>query len=134
VPSAALPYSDPFGTGSRPYLALTLTGIHGTSSTVVGLLDTGADTTALPVAHAKFLGYELDLLRQTTIGTADGTGVAFRAARPSTAIVPGLESVQISVCPIFVPGAQTPLWGRKDVMRPFKILFDEAGRSFTLEW
>lgn len=100
----------------------------------MGLLDTGADTTALPVVHARFLGYELDLLQQTTIGTADGPGVAFRATQPSTAIVPGLESVQISLSPIFVPGAQTPLWGRRDVMRPFKVLFDETGQAFTLEW
>jgi len=111
-----------------------LTGVNGTSSTVVGLLDTGADTTALPVAHARFLGYELDLLQQTTIGTADGPGVAFRATRPSIAVVPGLESVPIDLSPIFVPGAQTPLWGRRDVMRPFKVLVDEAGEAFTLSW
>ncbi len=134
MPSATLPYSNPFGTGSRPYLALTLTGVNSTSHSIVGLLDTGADITALPVGHAALMGYGLELLEQTTIGTADGPGVAFRAMRQSTAIVAGLPSVSISLRPIFVPGAQTPLWGRTDVMRPFKVLFDDTDEAFTLHW
>lgn len=109
-------------------------GVNGTSYGVVGLLDTGADITALPAGHAALMGYGLELLEQTTIGTADGPGVAFRATQQASAIVTGLPSVPIGLSPIFVPGAQTPLWGRTDVMRPFKVLFDDAGEEFTLHW
>jgi hypothetical protein len=127
-------YSDPLGTGSRPYLSLALTGPSGEPLDVLGLLDTGADSTALPQGDAALMGYTEEMLVYTTIGTAGGVGAAFRVTEPAAAVVRGGPSVPISLDPIVVPGTSLALWGRTDVMRPFKVLFDEMAQSFTLSW
>jgi hypothetical protein len=134
VPSIELPYTDVLGTGSRPYLSLALTGPSGEPLDVLGLLDTGADSTALPQGDAALMGYTEEMLVYTTIGTADGVGGGFRVTEPAAAELPGAPSVPISLDPIVLPWARLALWGRTDVMRPFKVLFDELAQSFTLSW
>ena len=118
---------------ARPYLSLRLTGINGASGNVMGLLDTGADETALPSGYAALMGYGPGQLNQIVIGTADGPGVAHHARQPSSAELLG-SGVAFQLSPNFVQGADGVLWGRRDVMGGFRVLFDEAGQSFTLDW
>jgi hypothetical protein len=133
MPAAVLAYSDPFGNGARPYLALHLTGINGASGAVVGLLDSGADVTSLPLGYASLMGYRPETLTSMIIGTAGAPAQAHRANQPCAAEVIGIEGVKFELHPVFVSNA-TPLWGRSDFMRIFRVLFDEVGQRFELHW
>ncbi len=134
MPNEELSYTDPFDKGHKPYLAVNLTSAKGVSSNVVGLLDTGADITAMPLGFASLLGYESQTLTPVTIGTASAPASALRAKLPCTAQVIGIEAVEISLHPVFVFGANEVLWGRTDLMSAFRILFDEKAAKFSLEW
>lgn len=133
MPTAALAYSDPFGSGPRPYLALDVTGINSNHGPIVGLIDSGADTTLLPVGYAPLMGYGQGSLRPTTIGTAGAPAQGFQATQPCTAEVIGIPGVAITLLPVFL-ASNTPLWGRRDFMLAFRVLVDEAGQKFELSW
>ncbi len=79
MPSIQLKYSDPFGSGARPYLAFRVTGPNGQSGPITGLLDSGADTTALPAGFAALMGYKTDQLKRVEVGTANGSSHEDRA-------------------------------------------------------
>jgi hypothetical protein len=135
VPTARLPYSDPFGNGVRPYLVVHLTGPNGRSGNVVGLLDTGADSTALPIGFASLMGYGPAMLTSTTVGTAGAPAQAFHANQPCTAEIPGMTTAPLNLRPVFVFGASASvLWGRSDFMSAFKVCFEENAKHFTLSW
>jgi hypothetical protein len=133
VPSSTLAYSDPFGNGLRPYLVLALTGINGASGSVVGLLDTGADTTALPEGYAALMGYQPAQLARVEVGTAGGLENGWRAKTPCSASVVGAPELSLELTPTFIKSA-TPLWGRGDVMRLFALTIEDAKQRFTLHW
>jgi len=135
VPSVELKYSNPFGNGSRPYLTMHATGINGTSGHIVGLLDSGADTTALPLGYANLMGYTADQLQRIEVGTAKGVGYGWRATVPCVATVAGATppTLTVSLLPTFVESA-TALWGRGDVMRMFALTIEDAKGTFTLTW
>jgi hypothetical protein len=136
VPSIELNYSDPFGNGSRPYLAFDVTGINGESGRIMGLLDSGADTTALPAGYAALMGYQAAQLERIEVGTATGSGHGWRALQPCTATVVGATppALTLSLHPTFVETA-SPLWGRGDVMHMFvAVAIEDAAQRFTLTW
>ncbi len=105
MPTGVLPYTDPFGNGTRPYLALHVTGINGTSGRIVGLLDTGADTTLLPLGYASLMGYGPQTLTAATVGTAGAPADAHRADVPCAAQVVGIGDVALELHPVFVASA-----------------------------
>lgn len=134
MPSVELGYSNPFGHGFRPYLILTLTGINQASGNVIGLLDTGADTTAIPQGYAALMGYGTAQLDRIEVGTAAGSAYGWKAMTPCTAAMPGAESVlSTHLMPTFISSG-TPLWGRGDVMRMFAVTIEDAEQRFTLNW
>jgi hypothetical protein len=133
VPSTTLAYSDPFGNGLRPYLVLAFTGINGTSGNIVGLLDTGADSTALPTGYAALMGYGPDQLERREIGTAAGLAYCWQAMVPCSASVVGAPALETDLSPTFVASA-TPLWGRGDIMRLFALTIEDRSQQFTLSW
>lgn len=110
--SAELVYSDPFGTGNRPYLALQLTGLNGQTGSVTGLVDSGADCTQLPIGYASLMGFTGGDLRQIDVGTAGAVTQAFEATVPCAAFVIGLQAVVFDLMPIFSPASSYVLWGR----------------------
>jgi hypothetical protein len=135
VPTVRPPYSNPFGNGLRPYLAVHLTGPDGRDGNVVGLLDTGADSTALPIGFASLMGYGPAMLTPITVGTAGAPAQAFRATEPCAAQVPGMTTAPLNLRPAFVFGASASvLWGRSDFMSAFKVCFEESAKHFTLTW
>ncbi len=135
MPSIEIDYSNPFGDGLRPYLVLHLTGINGASGNIIGLLDTGADTTALPSGYAPLMGYDAASLERVEVGTAQGVAHAWRARTPCVATVAGATPPTLtrSLLPTFVDSA-TALWGRGDVMRLFALTITDAAGKFTLTW
>jgi hypothetical protein len=134
MPNERLSYTDPFGTGYRPYLAVHLTGANGKGGNVVGLLDTGADVTSMPVGFASLMGYGAQTLTPITVGTASAPASALQATLPCAARVVGIEDVQFPLHPVFVFGSTGVLWGRTDLMKVFRVLFDEAAATFSLDW
>jgi hypothetical protein len=133
VPSATLDYSNPFGDGLRPYLVLQLVGINGASGPVVGLLDTGADRTALPEGYLALMGYQPAQVERVKVGTASGPGWGWRARMPCSASLVGAPDLSWQLMPTFIKSA-TPLWGRGDIMRSFVVTFEDAKQRFTLGW
>jgi hypothetical protein len=133
VASYRRPYTDPFGTGSkRPYLALHVTGPSGAGGAIVGVVDSGADSTCLPLSYASLMGYRAgDLERRQGIG-AGGAMDLLAARTPATAVVEGLSEPTFDIWPLFLPSSSHALWGRADFFRQFGIAFDERGQAFTL--
>jgi hypothetical protein len=55
----------PQNTPRRPYVTLELRGPNSEPLTLIGLLDTGADFSTLPLDVAIELGFTMDVLRPT---------------------------------------------------------------------
>lgn len=133
MPTWRIGYRDAFGHGVvRPYLVLNVTGPTGVTQTIIGLVDSGADMTSLPMGFATLLGYtsgDLDLQQGTQ---ANGVMNMWVANKPCTAIVPELPDPVFEVTPCFLAGSQSPLWGRCDLFQAFGVGFDEQAQAFTL--
>jgi len=134
VPSAQLPYTNPFSTGSRPYLTLMLIGINQQRGNVIGLVDSGADTTQLPLGYASLMGYDQTTLSTSQIGTAGAVTQVFQAKQPCEAFVVGLAGVVFKLAPVFSPSSPYVLWGRSDFMAAFGVSIYEARQEFELHW
>jgi hypothetical protein len=131
--SVTLVYSNPFQGGDRPYLALEVTGINGQSGSVIGLLDSGADMTQLPIGFASLMGYDQATLQPISIGTAGAPAQALRATKPCRAIIPGLPAAPVDLLPVYSP-SPFALWGRTDFFAKFGVMIEEKHQRFTLHW
>lgn len=134
MPSRTLPYSDPLSAGRRPYLWLSVSGVAGRALRVLGLIDSGADQTLLPVGFMGALGYAVTDLELVEIATAGARTRAFSAKRPRAAHVLGLPTVAIALRPVFNPSCPFTLWGRADFMVAFDVTISERSQTFTLAW
>lgn len=133
---AAQPFVIPYrtivtGDRPRPYLVMHVTGINGQNGPIVGIVDSGADTTTLPFGYVSLMGYTSATLTQETITQAAGTAMAYRALQPSTAVVPEIPEVPVEICPTFVQG-QVALWGRLDFMACFEVVIMEKQQQFSI--
>jgi len=129
----ALPYRDPFNTGRlRPYLLLHVVGPSGASGDLWGIVDSGADSTCLPLDFAPLMGYGPGDLEQQPFQQAGGTATCYIAKQSSVAWVVGLDDRPFNVQPTFIDGASSVLWGRQDFFMQFGITFDEANQHFSL--
>ena len=117
----------------RPYLLLTLLGVRpGAEVDVLGLVDTGADRSVLPIDYAEELGYTVDDLAPVEVGQVEGSASAWVAKRPCKAFVDGLPSIEFEVEPLFVGGLNA-LWGRADLMMRFTVSVSEKAKELTLQ-
>ena len=70
----------------RPYLLLTLLGVKpGLEVEILGLVDTGADRTVLPIDFAEELGYTVDDLEPRDVLQVEGSASAWVRALRATA-------------------------------------------------
>ena len=116
----------------RPYLLLTLLGVKpGLEVDILGLVDTGADRSVLPIDYAEALGYTVEDLEPREVGQVDGLASAWVAKKPCQAFVDGLPDIKFEVEPLFVGGLNA-LWGRADLMMNFTISVSEKARELTL--
>jgi hypothetical protein len=132
VQNWTLPYRDVFQTGYRPYLAVHVTAPSGRSGDVVGVVDSGADSTSLPEGFAALMGYDASELLYAQGEGAGGAIDTWRAQRPCTAYVVGLSQFEFEFYPSFIAGGQDVLWGRADLFRTFGVMFEEEQQRFTL--
>ena len=61
-----------------PYLSITLHGKDGKILNTLALLDSGADTCAMPKSAAEILGLDLETAKESSIWTASGSIIAKR--------------------------------------------------------
>lgn len=123
------------GQPPRPYLVLVVTGLDGRFQPLVGLVDTGADTTSFPFAFAGLLGYDTTTLSPPRdFGHAGGVGSSYSALVPCTAAVPQVPNRTFELNLQFVDGGQFFLWGRSDFMAAFDVTIRQSRLEFSLEW
>jgi hypothetical protein len=117
----------------RPYLLLTLTGVKPAAEIeILGLVDTGADRSVLPIDYAAELGYTVDELAAVEVGQVEGSASAWLAQRPCKASVDGIPEVEFEIAPLFVASLNI-LWGRADLMMSFTIGVSEKDKQLTLQ-
>jgi hypothetical protein len=108
---------------------------------VIGVLDTGAERSLLPLVFAKTLGLSADELQEQPEGL--GVGGVFRTWTATVPIraqviadIDGNGNVHwgpvIELRPAFYEG-QTVLLGREDFGAPFTVIFDSGRRMFSLD-
>jgi hypothetical protein len=106
----------------RPYLLLTLIGVKPAAEReILGLVDTGADRSVLPIDYAAELGYTVDELAAVEVGQVDGSASAWLAQRPCKASVDGIPEVEFEIAPFVRRQPQHPLGAR----RPDDELYDQ---------
>ena len=119
----------------RPWLTLEIWGQAPGASTPVpidGLIDSGADTSALPFDYAEELGYGQRDLAWEPIRQVRGRAPAWRALRPCCARVRGIPEIEFDLCPVFIEGSLGALWGRADFMTAYSFELEEREERFTL--
>jgi hypothetical protein len=113
----------------EPALDVTVHGPSARTETV-GLLDTGARCTSIPIAWAEALGF--DLSRATTM-QALGNGVlrdCYMPVEPVRIEVAG-RTIEVAY-PMFSEWHHVIL-GRADVFSHFRVTFDERAQQITLD-
>jgi hypothetical protein len=117
----------------RPYLLLRLLGVKPSLEVdVLGLVDTGADRSVLPIDYAQTLGYTVDDLAPVEVGQVEGSALAWLAQKPCKAFVDGIPEVEFEVAPLFVASLNV-LWGRADLMMSFTVSVSEKAQELTLQ-
>lgn len=132
-PGLSAPYRPGPDGQFRPYLLLTLIGLKPDQEVeIVGLVDTGADRSVLPIDYAEELGYTVDDLAPVDVSQVEGTASAWVAKKPCEAFVDGLPEIKFKIEPLFVASLNA-LWGRTDLMMAFTIAVSEKSRELTLQ-
>jgi hypothetical protein len=127
-----LPYIEEYAGGPRrPYLWLELRGPNGQGGPVLGLVDTGADMSVLPLGYAVLMGFVPEDLEPLEIHGVGGQVDAYRPKKPFSAWVAGLESVIVPMEPAFMEGVDA-LWGRHDFMTVFGVIVEERTAELSL--
>lgn len=130
--SGTAPYAPGSDGNSRPYLWLTLTGPRGGPKVpIVGLVDTGADKSVLPIDYAPLLGYDAEDLAPVEVGQVEGSASAWDAQKPCEAFVNGVPTVKFQVQPLFVATLDA-LWGRADLMMTYVVSVSEKAQELSL--
>jgi hypothetical protein len=111
----------------EPSIPVVLHGPANWAKVPAALLDTGADTTMIPYGWSGPLGVDLE---QAESLTAWGNGVLAEYLRPVERLRLEIAWKVIDIEPLFGPWEHLTL-GR-DVLRSFKVLFDERAQQTVL--
>ena len=98
---------------------------------MIGLVDSGADTSCFPDGFAPLMGFADSDLEQISGTQAGGATVFRRAKQPVEAWLPEMPGRRIKIQPTFTGGSQA-LWGRGDFFAAFHVSFDEPGQSLEV--
>jgi hypothetical protein len=113
-------------------LALEFIGPSGGNVTILGLIDTGADTSILPFDYASLLGYTISSLESSQAQQVLGLAEVHLETESSLAWISGAPQITFTTLPIFIPGALNALWGRRDFLQAFPVAFFEARKEFVV--
>jgi hypothetical protein len=117
-----------------PWLLLNVIGPNGRSIPIRGIVDSGADVTAMPYAWAAHLGYDMSKLTLVPVEPAAGSPVeAYRSTEQHClATVEGIPDLSFRLDPFFVQKSNKFLWGQADFMATFDVLFMKSQNRFDL--
>jgi hypothetical protein len=113
-----------------PCVSVVLIGI-GSRVPVLGVVDSGADNTFIPVSLAQHLGIDLGKCRTEVCNTAGGPATQYIWDPGLDAQIQGIN-VTLHLKTAFSDTPMT-LLGREDFFNAFKISFDQRVPRFTLE-
>lgn len=99
---------------------------------ISGLIDTGADTSILPLDYATMLGYTTSSLKTAQAQRVQGLADVYEATEPSIAWIAGAPQITFTTLPIFIAGALNALWGRRDFLNTFPVAFYEERKQFVI--
>jgi hypothetical protein len=100
---------------------------------VRGLIDTGADSTALPLGYAALFGLSVPDLERGESQQVQGSIVTWHTQAPIRATLPGV-GLTFELRPIFVEGALNVLWGRLDFLTGWDLILSDAETRFAIIW
>lgn len=107
-----------------PIATLTVKTIFGQQNFDF-LVDSGADTTTLPLLWAPLFGFKKDISMKTWVGGVEGGKIA---GYPSTIEIK-FNNNFLKIRILFVDSNVAPLLGRLDVWDNFSILFDNKRKE-----
>lgn len=93
------------------------------------LMDSGADTTTIPIYFTKLVKTEINKRGKTTIGGVEGNGVAGYPGK----IWIRLDNDVLSVRCYFIESDVIPLLGRVDIWNKYTIIFDNMRKEVVFE-
>lgn len=100
--------------------------------TVRALVDSGADFSVLPIKLASILDVRLEQCREMACGTAGGPGVVLVRDLPLEAEIESL-GMRFAMRAAFTEHVSMTLLGLDDFFRVFRVTFDHANESFSLQ-
>ena len=127
----------------RPMLPIVIKNMNtGDSIFAWGLIDTGADSCAIPAKYAKILGHRLKPGAKINIGTGNGSTCAY-AHSTEIDILSVDNHGHIDVTPDklfsipqtkihYMPRLDTILLGVNDFLSNFILIIDYPAKSFSL--
>lgn len=113
----------------RPCLSVTLINPHTNKyTTVVGIVDTGADECAFPAGYAEIIGHNLERGFPKEIGTGGGKVIGYAHTLSLQIFDYKIENVLID----FLPRLPMPLLGVKSFLSNFTLVVDYPNCKFSL--
>lgn len=121
----------PDGFVYRPMALLrVVSGLRDT--TIVGLVDTGADETVLPDFLVSALGVEVDVRKTGTFRGVGGQTVRGVFGEVALELRQGRQSRRWETTVAFVSGPTVAILGRHGFLEYFRATFDDRKRELTL--
>lgn len=122
------------GTAKGPYLSVTLHGEGDRALNVLALIDSGADTCAMPKSVAEILGLDLSSAKESTVGTASGPVMAKKLdVNVTIHLVHGKKTI-LSPFSVIMSDYEPPvILGRASFFENFYITFSEKEKKFSLK-
>lgn len=93
------------------------------------LIDSGADTTTIPIYFTKLVKTEINKRGKTSIGGVEGNGIVGYPGK----IWIRLNTDVLSVRCYFIESDVTPLLGRVDIWNKYTIIFDNMRKEVVFE-
>ncbi len=117
-----------------PYLSITLHGPEGRVLNVYALVDSGADTCAMPKSVAEILGLDLDAAEGSNVGTASGSIMAKKVNVNITIHLTHEKKTILAPFNVIMSDYEPPvILGRAGFFDRFYVSFDEKEKRFSLK-
>ena len=130
----SVPRPDDLPPAKGPYLSVTLHGADGKIANVYALVDSGADTCAMPKSIAGILGLDLEHAPDSKVGTASESIKSKKVEIDVTIHLPRKSKRIRAPFNVLMNDYEPPvILGRAGFFENFYITFSEREMRFTLK-